>query len=178
MKSKIIAISAISAGFVALFLIIGGYFQLADIFCTIISSVFVLMPLYFNSYKGSLLSYLAGGVVALVCSLPTLAFSFVLPAYAIFFGIYPIVKNLLVRNNLDKRIRFFIGLIWCVLSVYGVYFYYTAVMGLTLQGLPEVVSEYILIFIGILAVIFFIIYDKFLYVSKMVLDRYLNRIIK
>ena len=178
MKSKIITLSAISSALVALILTLGSYLQIADIFCTIISSVFVIMPLYYNSFKGSLLCYLVGGVVGAIICLPTLALSFVLPAYALFFGIYPIFKNYILRKNLDKRISFFVGLIWCLLTFYGVYFYYTAVMGLTVENLPEIISEYLLVFVGVLGLIFFPIYDRFLFVSKMFLDRYLNRVIK
>ena len=178
MKSKLITLSAVSAGLVALILTLGAYLQITDIFCTIMSSVFVIMPLYYNSYKGSFLCYLAGGTVALIACLPTLAFSFVLPAYAVFFGIYPIVKNLLTTKGVDKKIVFIVGLVWCVFTFYGVYFYYMSVMGLGLNDLPTIIAEYVLVFVGIIALIFFPIYNRFLYVSKIFLDRYLNRVIR
>lgn len=178
MKSKVITLSAISAGLVALILTLGSYLQITDVFCTIVSSVFVIMPLYYNSFKGSLLCYLVAGVVAAIISLPTLTLSFVLPSYAVFFGIYPIFKNFVLRKNVDKRLCFLVGLIWCILTFYGVYFYYTAVMGLTFENLPQIIEEYLLVFVGVLGLIFFPVYDRFLFVSKIFLDRYLNRVIK
>ena len=63
MKSKLLSISAVSAGFVAVFLLIGAYFEIADLFTSVISSVFVTLPLYYKSYKASFLAFLAGGVM-------------------------------------------------------------------------------------------------------------------
>ena len=55
MKSKIISISAISAGFLALILTVGAYIEMVDLFCIVISSVFVILPLYYKSFIGSLI---------------------------------------------------------------------------------------------------------------------------
>ena len=59
MKSKIISLSAISASFIAIALIIGAYIEITDLFMVVISSVFVLLPLYLKSYKGSFLLWKA-----------------------------------------------------------------------------------------------------------------------
>ncbi len=178
MKSRIISISAISASLVALCLILGSYVSFVDVFCTIIASVFVILPLYYKSFKGCFLTYLAGGLVATLASLPSLAYSFVLPAYFIFFGLFPIIRNLLSHKNVNKVLSFFIGLVWCVVSLYAVYFYYVLVLGLNLSDLPFVVEKYILIFIGVFSVVFYLIYDRFIFVVKLLMDRYLKKIIK
>ena len=84
MNSKIVSISAISAGLIAIALLVGAYFEFADLFAVVIASVFVLMPLYLKSYKGSVLAGLAGGVIAFLCS--GLNFlSLVFPTYITFF---------------------------------------------------------------------------------------------
>ena len=178
MKSKVLALSAISAGFVAIFLILGSYVSFVDIFCTVVSSVFVLMPLYLKSYKGSFLSYLVGGAISLLICLPTFLFSFVIVAYFVFFGIYPIIKMLAAEKGFNKKIFFVIGLIWCIATIYGVYFYYTGVMGLNFNDLPKFIADYILIFLAPIGAFFFIIYDRFIFVCKMFLDKYLSRVIK
>ena len=177
MKSKIISISAISASLIAICLTLGCYIEVIDLISVVTSSVFVILPLYYNSYKGCLLCYICGGVIALICSLPTLSFSIVMPAYFMFFGIYPIVKNMLNKNNL-KKLCFFIGLVWCVCTSFVLYFYYTAIIGLTIANLPAIVSEYILAFVCAVAVIFYLIFDRFIFVAKLVMDKYIHKIIK
>ena len=60
MKSKVVSLSAISASFIAVALIIGTYFELADLFMLVTASIFVLLTLYLKSYKGSFLSFFEG----------------------------------------------------------------------------------------------------------------------
>ncbi len=177
MKSKLIAVSAISAGLCAILLTIGAYFEIADLFCLVIASIFVLMPLYFNSFMGSVLSFLAGGVIALIFS----GFNFlslVFPSYFLFFGLYPIIVWFLRRKNVAEKIIFIIGLVWCVAFFYGGYFYYTLVMNVAITDLPKFISDNILYFLPMVALIFYFIYHKFILVIKFYLDKYLSRIVK
>ncbi len=177
MKSKIVSISAISAGLVALFLLIGAYFEMADVFTVVISSVLVMLPLYHKSYKGSLLSYLAGGVIAFICSGFNIL-SLVFPAYFTFFGIYPIIKNFLVEKGFNKYAGFIFGLIWMIAVAIGLYFYYTAFMGAVINGLPQWLTDHILLFVILLSIVFFVVFDRFVVVVRKVMDYYLRRIIK
>ena len=176
MKSKLISISAISAGFIAMVLLIGAYFEIADVFTIVISSVFVTLPLYYKSFKASVLAYLAGGVIAFLCSGFNIL-SLVFPAYFTFFGIYPIIK-FLIESKGKKYAGFIIGFIWCVLTFFGLYYYYTFVMLRVEEGLPQWIIDYIEIFIALISVVFFIIYDKFLSVTRRVANYYLVKIIK
>lgn len=177
MKSKIISLSAISAGFIAVSLTLGAYIELIDIVAVVLAAVFVILPLYYNSYLGSFLSFLAGGVIALIFSGFNI-YSIVFPAYFGFFGVYPIVKFLMIKKHVNKILSYCIGLVWCVLVFYGVYFYYTLFMGQVLTGLPKWVSEYILYIVGVLGVVSFVVFDRFFFISKQLIDRYLRRIIK
>ena len=177
MKSKTIALSSVSASLVAIALTVGAYVEMADLFSLAISSVFVLLPLYFNSYKGSLLAFLVGGVVALIIS----GFNFislVFPSYFAFFGVFPIVKSFMDDKKVKKAVVFLIGLIWCVLAIYGMYFYYTLVMNGVMTGLPKWVSDYILYFIGVLAVVFYAVFYKFIGVLRFAINFYLRKIVK
>ena len=177
MKSKIISLSAVSAAFTAIALIVGAYFEFTDVFALVISSVFVILPIYLRSYKGSVLSYLVGGVIAFLCSGFNIL-SLVFPAYFLFFGVYPIVKNKMIEKKFNKYAGFIIGLIWFIIIAYGAYFYYTLIMHGVFDGLPNWVNDYVLYVVAFVAVIFFIIYDRFVLVIKYLIDRYLGRIIK
>ena len=177
MKSKIIAISAISSGLVALFLTIGAYFELVDVFTIVIASIFVTLPLYYQSYKGSWLCFLAGGLIAFMFSGFNLL-SLVFPAYFAFFGIYPIVRCKMLEKNFNKFWGYVVGLVWFIIVAFGLYFYYTQFMGVALTGLPSWFIDYILIFVGLFAFVFFFIFDKFVLVTRKVADYYLNKIIK
>ncbi len=177
MKSKVIAISAISAGLIAMILSFGVYFQVADISAVILSSVVVLLPLYYKSYLGGFLSYLAGGLIAfLITGFNFLSIVFI--SYFIFFGLFPIIKILLESKKLNKFLILAIGVIWCVLSCYAVYFYYTMVMCMPLDSLPEFIKNYVLLFIFLIGVVFFAVYDFFINVSRKLTEYYLRKILK
>lgn len=177
MKSRVISVSAVSAGFVAICLTIGAYFEVADLVSLVAASVFVILPLYLQSYKGSLLSYLAGGVLAFLFSGFNIL-SLVFPAYFAFFGVYPIVKSKFTDKNYDKYLTFIIGLVWFVAVAYGMFFYYTAIMGQLFSGLPAWILNNILYFLAPIAIIVFAIYDRYVVVMRRVINHYLGRIIK
>lgn len=178
MKSKIISLSAISAGFIAISLTLGAYIEFIDIVAVVLTAVFVIMPLYYNSYLGSFLSYLAGGVIAFMLSGFNL-YSIVFPSYFGFFGVFPIIKFLMAEKRVNKILAYIVGMVWCVAVFYGVFFYYTMFMGQVLEGLPVWMTEYILyIAVGLFGVISYVVFDRFYLVSKQLVDRYLRRIIK
>ncbi len=177
MKSKVIALSAVSASLTAICLIVGAFFEFADMFAVVLSSVFVIMPLYLNSYKGSFLCYLAGGVIAFLCSGFNIL-SLVFPAYFCFFGVYPIVKYKMREKAIDKRLVFVIGLIWFTIVAYGLYFYYTVIIGGMFTGLPEWVSKYALLGVSLISILFFVVYDRFIFVVRFFINKYLSRIIR
>ena len=176
MKSKVISLCAISAAFVAIALTIGTYFEITDLFMLVVASVFVLLPLYFNSYIGSFLTYLAGGSLAFLLS--GFSIALIYPAFFGFFGIYPIIKNKLMQKSVKKVWCILVGLIWFIAVAYGCYFYYTLILNGVIDGIPNRLIDYIIYGVGIVAIIFFFIYDRMLTAVKIVLDRYLAKIIK
>lgn len=177
MKSKVVALSAISASFVAISLTLGAYIEFVDLVSLVLSSVFVVLPLYHKSYAGSFLAYLVGGVIAFMISGFNIM-SVVFLAYFAFFGIFPVIKNLLATKGFNKKLSFVIGLVWCVAAFFGIYFYYTAVMGQVFTDLPQWLNDYILYAVGLVGVVFYIVFDRFVVVTRYVIDRYLQRIIK
>ena len=165
MKSKLIALSSISAGFIAILLTLGAYFEFVDLFMVVASSIFVITPLYYKSFKASFLTYLAGGCVAFILS----GFN---------FGLYPIIKCFMQEKKINKIFTFILGLVWTIIAVYGIYFYYLLVMKQTFEGLPLWVENNIILIVGFLGVLFYLVFDRYVYVMRLMIDRYLGRIIK
>ncbi len=177
MNSKKIAISAVSASLIAVVLIIGSYIAFLDLVCIIISSLFVLLPLYKQTKIGAFLSYIVGGLIAFM-SFGFNIYSIVCPAYFAFFGIYPIVRHILQEKNINKYLLFIIGAIWFVLVLYGIFFYYTLVMGLQLFSKFNWLSNNLVYILGAVGVLVFFLYDRYIYLGKIVVARYLDKIIK
>lgn len=189
-KSKIIATSAVSASLVAVSLTLGAYVSLIDVFSVVIASFFVILPLYVGSFKGCFLSYFVGGIIAFVISGFNLL-SIVFPSYFLFFGIYPIVRLIAVRkkendafNGDDGKMRirkiivYVVGAVWTVAVFYGLYYYYTLVMNLPINDLPEFVANNVVWLIAVVGLIFYFVFDRFVIVSKNFYENYLDRIIK
>lgn len=176
MKSKLISLCAISSSFVAICLTIGAYIETIDIFMLIVASIFVILPLYYNSFKGCLLAFLVGGVIAVILSGFNMAVIF--PAYFSFFGLYPIFKHKVLQKGVNKVVSAIIGLIWILIAFYGCYYYYIMVLGGEITGVPEQIKDYIVYLVGLLAIIFYIVFDKSVVIMKFTIDKYLKRIIK
>ena len=176
MKSKLISLSAISSALVAIFLTIGAYVEVADLCMLVIASVFVLLPLYYDSFKASFLTFLVGGVIAVILS--GFNFALIFPAYFLFFGLYPIVKQLIIQKRLDRKLCIVIGLVWILIAFYLCYFYYTLVLEFSVSDLPYGLNDYVLYIVGLLAVVFYFVYDRFIFVAKFTMDKYLKKILK
>ncbi len=182
MKSKLITVSAVSSALVAVCLTIGAYFDVADLIALVLASAFVILPLYYKSKTACFLSYLSGGIIAVILSGFNFTYSIVFPAYFVFFGVFPIVRNIMADKNVNKVLTLVLGLVWCVATFFGMYFYYTAVMSLDFSTMPawvpQWVSESIIYFVGVIGVVFYFIFDRYVLVVRIFFDRYLNRIIK
>ena len=176
MKSRVIAISAISASFVAISLTLGSYFPVIDLASVILASAFVVLPLYYNSFTGSILACIAGSVLAFLFSGFNI-FSIVVPSFLLFFGAYPIVKHKMIQKNFNKILGLVINIIWFMAVVYGIYFYNLFVIGLNFENLPEWVSDYMLLIVSVLAIPIYFLYERYVIIVKRVADRYLQRIL-
>lgn len=177
MKSKVVALSSISAGFIAILLTIGAYIEIADIFCVAIASCFVVLPLYFGSYKGSVLTYLVGGVIAFMFSGFNL-YSLVFPSYFLFGGLYPIIALYFREKRQKITPLIIVGFIYSVAFFIGIYYYYVFFMKMPINDLPKFISDNILFVVGALGGVFYFVYDRFIVLVKRVVDIYLKRILK
>lgn len=177
MKSKVLSISAISAAFIAIVLTIGAYIEFVDLFAVLLSSVFVLLPLYYGSYKGSILASLCGVVIAFLCGGLNIL-SLVFPTYLLFFGFYPIFRSKMIDKKVDSAYVYLIGLIWFLITCYATYFYYTLIMKGVFEGMPIWFIDYALLFVGIGGTVFYFIIDMFIVSIRRVVNAYLHRILK
>ena len=100
------------------------------------------------------------------------------PAYFVFFGVFPLVKNLMEEKNVNKYVRYLIGLVWCVLAVYGMFFFYKNVMSLDFSDLPVFVKDNLVIVVGLLGVIFYVVYERFLTAFRRIIDELLKKVLK
>lgn len=174
MKTKLIALSAISAALTAITLSAGAIFEFIDLFTVCIVPLFISMPLYFNSKKGAALASLVGGIIALMVN----PFSLVWIFHFGFFGFYPILKFVFITQNKKQFWFKALSLIWFVIVSLGAYFFYIKVLGGVpddIFGLPEWT---ILLIFALLAVVFYFVVDKFIYILQLKVFYILNKIIK
>lgn len=189
MKSRVVALSAMAAGFVALFLTLGAYISFIDIISVIVASVFVVLPLYLESVLGSVLAFFAGGVIAFLLGGANV-FSLVWPAYFLFFGILPILNFIAERKNFRKTLWFVIKFVWFLALCAFLVFYYTSVMDLPVEyvfsifgrefdfsGVAGIEIIFYAVF-GVLCAVFFLVYNKFVQLSQAYVDKVLSRIVK
>lgn len=177
MKSKLLAISAIGAGFTALALTLGTYFNVAEFIALVLSSVFVILPLYYNSYKACFLTYFAGGVLGVILGAFNVV-NIVIPSYFIFFGLYPIIRLVMIEKKVNKTLQIVVGIVWSIAYFYGLFFYGTLILNLTMENMPAFFIKYIYYLIPIFAVLFYFIFDRYIVKVKILIDKYLNVIIK
>ena len=177
MKSKVIALSSISAGFIAILLTIGAYFEIADIITTVFASCFVILPLYYGSYKGSIITYLVGGFIAFMFSGFNL-YTLVFPSYFLFGGIYPIISTFFREKKNKPLLLYIIGAIYSAIFFVGMYYYYVFFMQIPISDLPEFIKNNIILVMIVFGVIFYFIFDRFIVVFRKITNMYLHKIVK
>ena len=177
MKTRVITISAVSAALVSVFLTLGAYIAFIDLIMVLIASVFVLLPVYYGSYLGCFLTYLAGGVSAFIFSQFNFL-SLVFPVYFGFFGIYPFLMCMAYDKGFNKLLFSVLCLIWCIAATYGTFFYYTFVMKNVLDGLPQIITDNIYYVLSILGGLVYFIFDRFVFSVRILINRYLDKIIR
>ena len=177
MKSKFITISALSSGLIAIVLTLGAYFSFASLVALALSSIFITLPLYYNSYKGALLCYGVGGVIAFLFT-GFNYLSIVFPTYFLFFGIFPIFYLFMKSKSVNKILVSILGVVWCLILFYGGYYYYTLALNGTIIFKYDFINQLINLFLGLAGFVFYFFYTAYLTTFKKVIDGYLDRVIK
>ena len=85
---------------------------------------------------------------------------------------------LALEKGINKWVVYFIGLIWCVAAVYGIYFFYVNFMLIDLSYLPPIVNKYIHLFVGLAGVFFYVVFERYVVSVKRIIDMYLGKFIK
>ena len=161
MKTKLIALSAISAALTAIMLSLGAIFELIDLVVVCFAPIFFSMPLYFDSKKGAILASFAGGLIAVFVN----PFSLVGVLHFSFFGIFPIIKYVVLTKKLNKVLFNVLSMFWFAIVCVGAYFFYFKLLGNVpneLFGLQEWVF----------------VLDRFIYLLQVYVFRLLRKIIK
>ena len=188
MKSKTIALSAISSAFIAIILTLGAYIEIIDLMSVIVSALFSTLPLYYKSKKGAILSVLVGGVLAFILSGANI-FTLVFPAYFLFFGIYPVINEVVSESKMDKNLWKVLSLIWCVAVCYFLLFYYAVIMQVPIYDFElfgktfnlsnlKNIRLYFLTAWGGVSVLLYFVYNKFISVMFLASKNLLKRILK
>ena len=166
-NGKLIAVSAISSALGVVFLIIGAYFQTLDLSCLFTASLTVTFPLSKNSVKGAFLSYLSTAILALIF---TISRFYVPLLFLVFFGLHPILNYLQFK---DGKNLWFLYIIKCVLFLASCYLMVFAFSMFTFES--EIVIKILPYLVGILGVLFFVVYDyimvKFQRMTNQVIKR-------
>ena len=178
MKTRTLTLSALSAALATVVLILGTVFAEAlDLFAVIVAPVILAMPLYINSIKGSLLATLAAGILALLLTGFNIA-NFLYISYFSFFGFFPIVKYYVMTRRKNRILYYVICCTWCVLAIIGIYYFYTAFLGLGLDLIIPIKPEVMPVILAGFGVLVFFLMDAYVFATQVFMFKLLSRILK
>ena len=169
-KSFEIALSAIAAAFAAGFLMLGTLnpFLLATGY--LVATFALMVPLSKDFVWGSLLAFLAAGLIALPVALWKIV------PYAVFFGLHPIVNYLqkkYVKRTPFKALCLIGKAVWFDFSMWLSFFVLTAMAGMPFSDFI-VRFFYYIVFLG--GTLFFVVYDVMIFFCQRSADIAVRRI--
>lgn len=112
-NAKVIALSAITAAFATVLLVLGNFFTALSLSGAFLASIVMMMPLAKNSYKGAIFAYLAAVILTGIFSGFFTRWDALLP-FAVFTGLHPIVNCFLESKNFNKIAGVIIKDVWFV----------------------------------------------------------------
>ena len=178
MKTRTLTLSALSASLATVVLILGTVFAEAlDLFAVIIAPVILAMPLYIDSIKGSLLATLVAGILALLLTGFNIA-NLLYISYFTFFGFFPIVKYYVMTRRKSKILYYLLCCLWCVLAIIGIYYFYTAFLGLGLDLIIPISPSVMPFILAGVGVIVFFLMDAYVFATQIFMFKLLSRILK
>ena len=156
-KSKVIALSAICAGFATLFLSIGVVISLFDYSAIFMASACTMIPLAKKSWKGGIFTYLTTLFLALL--LFGGARPEVVLTYGIFFGAHPTVNYLFKEKNFNNILALLIKTVWFVGSLLLVYSLFSGFLFEDSLLQNEIFTKYAYLILSIGGALLFVCYD-------------------
>lgn len=126
-RSHIIALSGISCALALICVTCSIYIEFMTLTFSILSAIFVSMPLTQNSFVGSVLTYVATGILAFlignIYGLPFILFygAYALIQWLIEHKLYPLLKNKIVRFSVGYLLKLayfeiIVAIIWFLAS--------------------------------------------------------------
>lgn len=149
--SKIVSLSAVSAAFAVLFLVLGTYVDVLDLSCLFMTSVVLMLPLTKGYRMGCFLAYLATALLAMI--LTGFRFQIIVP-FVMFFGLHPLVNDLIKKFRINAVLAAVFKSAWFVATLYVMYY----LMRL-FADIPDFIHKYIHYFLIIGGVLIFLCYD-------------------
>lgn len=168
-RSKAIALSAVTAAFIVIFLCVGALFPSLSLSSIFLSALAVMLPLSKGTKKGALLAVIAGGLLTFLVFTKA-ALETALP-FLLFFGFHPIVNTWGRERGFNKILLFAIKDVWFVATLVACYF--LTQMFVTEHEFFTKYMLYIIIFGG--AVVFFI-YDYMMEYFQKAMDRLIKKL--
>ena len=151
-KSKLIALSALSAAFAVIFMVIGAYIPTLDYSAIFMASLCMMIPLTKKSIKSALLTYLATALLSSI--LVAGRWEVVLP-FVLFFGLHPIINYFQKEKHINKFLALAVKDVWFVLTILLVNVLFKNFIAVETAWMVKYLN-YIIIFGGGIA---FIVYD-------------------
>lgn len=138
-RIRILSYSSISASLITVILLLGGFFDILDLACASVCSLFIHVLMYEMGKKRALLIYAVSSVISILL-LPMRSCSLF---YVAFFGYYPVLKEYLSNKIKSKPI-----LKTVLLLIYNIVMILLFVLFKTVFGMQnEPVYMYVLLLI-------------------------------
>lgn len=169
-KSFEIALSAMAAAVAAAFLMLGTLNPPLLATGYLVATFALMVPLAKNFLWGSVLAYLAAGLIALPLGLWKIV------PYAVFFGLHPIVNYLqkrYVKRAPLKALCLLAKAVWFDFAMWLSLYVLTVAAGMTF---PDYVTEYLYIILFVVCTLFFILYDIMIFLCQRSAELVIRRI--
>ena len=178
-RSFMIALSAISCAFAAIFLSLGVLSNVLVATGYIIAEVALMAPLSKRFYLGDFLAYL--GTVLLAVLLGALGQFWSLVPFVMFFGLHPMFNAFQLRFKLTRWIALVFKMIWFDATLYVAYLVvFNGVLGAgsDYSAFFDFVNKYIWLFIAVLGSLFLWFYDYVMFKTQVWVNRLVGKIKK
>jgi hypothetical protein len=165
-----IALSALACAFVVIFLTIGSYSEVMLFSGYLFSAIALMLPLSKKSFKGYILAYVGGSILALIFN--AARFWDILP-FLLFFGLHPLVNELQLRTKINTWVACFMKALWFDGAMYLIWRF---VFGMTTN--LAIIDQYVEIVILVAGTAFFVFYDYTFYKCRGAVNGFVARFLK
>ena len=173
-RSKIIALSAISAGFAVICLTAGVFISVFDYSAIFMASLCSMLPLAKKSWQGGVFTYL--GTLGLSCIFFVGVRPELVLTYGIFFGLHPTVNYIFKEKKVNKILGLIIKTVWFVGSIMLVYFMFSGFLFEESLLNNEFFKKYAYLIIAVVGAVLFIAYDFLMIRFQKMVDKTIEKL--